>query len=194
MLQITVSRLSTNLSITNQVFTLDDTDTENNNNTDTDKMDLQTICICVGVCAVWTPPSGGSRISPRRGCQLPGGGGRAPTYNIAKFSRKLHEIERIWVPGGGGGAHPSFPLDLPMPSIKPIFSQCLCRCQCRAVWTPHNVGYLSINLALCMLFVSRIHIIAARINTSHYSKHGKDTLAVRTKKLHQNAALKPWSL
>ena len=36
--------------------------------------------------------SGGSRISP----------GGAPTYDFAKFSRKLHEIERIWVPTGGG--------------------------------------------------------------------------------------------
>ena len=43
--------------------------------------------------------SGGSRISPRRGRQLPRG---APTYDFAKFSQKLHEIERIWTPGGGG--------------------------------------------------------------------------------------------
>ena len=41
--------------------------------------------------------SGGSRISPRRGRELPRG---APTYEFAKFSRKLHEIERIWTPGG----------------------------------------------------------------------------------------------
>ena len=25
----------------------------------------------------------------------------APTYDFAKFSQKLHEIERIWTPGGG---------------------------------------------------------------------------------------------
>ena len=37
--------------------------------------------------------SGGSRISPRRGHQLPRGG--APTYDFAKISQKLHEIERI---------------------------------------------------------------------------------------------------
>ena len=43
--------------------------------------------------------SGGSRISPRRRRQLPGGG--PPTYNFAKFSQKLHEIERIWTPRGG---------------------------------------------------------------------------------------------
>ena len=42
--------------------------------------------------------SGGSRISPRGG---------APTYDFAKFSQKLHEIERIWTPGGGG-ARPKF--------------------------------------------------------------------------------------
>ena len=36
--------------------------------------------------------SGGSRISPRRGRQLSRG---VPTYDFAKFSQKLHEIERI---------------------------------------------------------------------------------------------------
>ena len=30
----------------------------------------------------------------------------APTYDFAKFSQKLHEIERIWT--RGGGAHPKF--------------------------------------------------------------------------------------
>ena len=45
--------------------------------------------------------SGGSRISPRRGRQLPGGGG-APTYDFAKFSQKMHEIEKFGPPGGGG--------------------------------------------------------------------------------------------
>ena len=43
--------------------------------------------------------SGGSRISPRRGRQLPRGG--APTYNFVKISQKLHEIERIWTPSEG---------------------------------------------------------------------------------------------
>ena len=42
--------------------------------------------------------SGGSRIPPRRGRQLPRG---APTYDFAKFSQKLHEIERIWTLKGG---------------------------------------------------------------------------------------------
>ena len=42
--------------------------------------------------------SGGSRISPRRGRQLSGGEGA--TYDFAKFSQKLHEIERIWTPRG----------------------------------------------------------------------------------------------
>ena len=28
-------------------------------------------------------------------------GGGAPTYDFAKYSQKLHEIERIWTPGGG---------------------------------------------------------------------------------------------
>ena len=33
-----------------------------------------------------------------RGANSPGGG--APTYDFAKFSQKLHEIERIWTPRG----------------------------------------------------------------------------------------------
>ena len=40
--------------------------------------------------------SGGSRIFPRGGRE-PSRGGR----EHAKFSRKLHEIERIWTPRGG---------------------------------------------------------------------------------------------
>ena len=35
-------------------------------------------------------PQGGGANSP----------GGAPTYDFAKFSQKLHEIERIWTPGG----------------------------------------------------------------------------------------------
>ena len=38
------------------------------------------------------------------GANSPGG---APTYDFAKFSQKLHEIERIWTPRGGG-ARPKF--------------------------------------------------------------------------------------
>ena len=44
-----------------------------------------------------TEYSGGSRISPRRGRQL--SRGREPTYDFAKFSKKLHEIERFGPPG-----------------------------------------------------------------------------------------------
>ena len=42
---------------------------------------------------------------PEEGAPTPRGG--APTYEIAKFSEKLHEIERIWTPRGG--ARPSRP-------------------------------------------------------------------------------------
>ena len=57
--------------------------------------------------------SDGSRISSRWGRE-PSGGGGAWTHNFAKFSQKLHEIERIWTPGGGGrGVRPSPPLDPP---------------------------------------------------------------------------------
>ena len=37
------------------------------------------------------------------GANRPRGGGRAPTYEIAKISKKLHEIEKILGHGGGGG-------------------------------------------------------------------------------------------
>ena len=30
----------------------------------------------------------------------------APTYDFTKFSRKLHEMERIWAPRGVGAGHP----------------------------------------------------------------------------------------
>ena len=35
---------------------------------------------------------------PRGGGANPPGGG-APLYDFAKFSQKMHEIERIWTPG-----------------------------------------------------------------------------------------------
>ena len=35
----------------------------------------------------------------------------------AKFSRKLHEIERIWTPRGGGRASLTPPLDPPMQNV-----------------------------------------------------------------------------
>ena len=40
--------------------------------------------------------SGRSRIFQRGRCQPSNG---APTYDFAKYSQKLHEIERIWTPG-----------------------------------------------------------------------------------------------
>ena len=43
------------------------------------------------------------------GRQLPGG---ASTYDFAKFSQKLYQIERIWVPRGARPLCP--PLDLPL--------------------------------------------------------------------------------
>ena len=50
-----------------------------------------------------TQISGRSRISPRWGANSPRG---APTYDFAKISQKLHEIERIWTPRGA--ARPKF--------------------------------------------------------------------------------------
>ena len=55
---------------------------------------------------------------------FPRGGGAnsqgAPTYDFAKFSQKLHEIERIWA----GGAHvPRAPLRsaTALPSVSSIY-------------------------------------------------------------------------
>ena len=53
--------------------------------------------------------SGGSRISPRWGRQL---SREALTYDLAKFSQKLHEIERIWTSRGDASLVP--PLDPPL--------------------------------------------------------------------------------
>ena len=52
---------------------------------------------------------------PRGGGANSSGG--APTYNFAKFSQKLHEIERIWARGGGARV-PRAPLDLPLNSTQ----------------------------------------------------------------------------
>ena len=57
---------------------------------------------------------------PEEGAPTPQGG--APTYEIAKFSEKLHEIERIWTPGGGA-----------RPSRPPLRSANACRCPSWAV-------------------------------------------------------------
>ena len=49
----------------------------------------------------WSAFGGGRAVAdlgfPRdRGANSRGGGGRAPTYDFAKISQKLHEIDRIW--------------------------------------------------------------------------------------------------
>ena len=41
----------------------------------------------------------------------------APTYDFAKFSQKLHEIERIWTPRGRGECVPRERLDPPVKSM-----------------------------------------------------------------------------
>ena len=45
------------------------------------------------------------------GANSPGG---APTYDFAKISQKLHEIERIWTPGGDARPLRPPPLDPPL--------------------------------------------------------------------------------
>ena len=51
---------------------------------------LSQICQYITVADPGFPRGGGANF--------PGG---APTYDFAKFSQKLHEIERIWAPRGG---------------------------------------------------------------------------------------------
>ena len=60
-----------------------------------------------------TPSRGGYRILRRRGLQPSGGG--TPTYDFAKFSEKLHEIEKILGCRGGGP-----PLDPPLLRCIPL--------------------------------------------------------------------------
>ena len=51
------------------------------------------------------------------GANSPGG---APTYDFAKISQKLHEIERIWTPAGG--VRPLRPpLDLPLVPVVLLY-------------------------------------------------------------------------
>ena len=64
--------------------------------------------------------SGGSRISQRRGRQLPMWGHQPIIWS--KFSRKLHENERIWTQRRGRASLVP-PLDPPMP----YFPLCLTR-------------------------------------------------------------------
>ena len=40
----------------------------------------------------------GAQWRIQEGAPTPRGGGGAPTYDFAKISQKLHEIERIWTP------------------------------------------------------------------------------------------------
>ena len=47
---------------------------------------------------------------PEEGAPTPRG---APTYELAKFFQKLHEIERIWTPRGGSTP----PLDPPLLTV-----------------------------------------------------------------------------
>ena len=46
------------------------------------------------------PPHGGLAPPPMAVADLGFPRGGAPTYVFAKTSQKLHEIERIWTPGG----------------------------------------------------------------------------------------------
>ena len=56
---------------------------------------------------------------PEVGAPTPEGG--TPTYDFAKISQKLHEIERIWTLGGG---RPKFYyVDPPLPTMADSFNR-----------------------------------------------------------------------
>ena len=54
---------------------------------------------------------------PEVGAPTPQGG---PTYDFAKISQKLHEIERIWALGGGGARPKFYYVDPPLDRCKNI--------------------------------------------------------------------------
>ena len=95
-------------------------------------------------------PSGRSRISPRRGRQLPRG---APTYDFANFSQKLHEIERIWARGGGGGASLAPPLDPPLNPMGKVPSCSSCYIKLNYPDTPETSSRLFRDLSERKLLV-----------------------------------------
>ena len=53
--------------------------------------------------------------SPQEGAPILQGGGGAPTYDFAKVSEELHEIEKIL---GRSGAFPAPPLDPPLIEVS----------------------------------------------------------------------------
>ena len=61
-------------------------------------------------------------IAIQGGRQLPRGG--SPTYNFAKFSRKLHEIERIWARGARGARPPKSTTTIAFWDIFTILHHC----------------------------------------------------------------------
>ena len=87
-------------------------------------------------------PQGGGANSP----------GGAPTYDFAKFSQKLHEIERIWAPRGG--ARPKFYyVDPPLNplSIKEVMSQNVCVCSF-PIFDIHSLTPLMCTLSIFDIF------------------------------------------
>ena len=48
----------------------------------------------------------------------------APTYDFAKFPQKLHEIERIWPPGGGGARPKFYYVDPPLAVVPNSKGNC----------------------------------------------------------------------
>ena len=70
---------------------------------------------------------------PEEGAPTPQRG--APTYDFAKFSQKLHEIERIWTPGGGGPASLVPPLDPPLDGMHAISTHQVIRLFAGGIYT-----------------------------------------------------------
>ena len=87
------------------------------------------------------------------GAPTPQGGG--PTYDFVKFSRKLHEIERIWVPMGA--VCPSRPLNPPLPAVPmyilPVWYPTLGSCvPCYSLDYILPIWYLTLGFPCGLLF------------------------------------------
>ena len=88
-------------------------------------------------------PRGGGAYSP----------GGPPTYDFAKNSQKLHEIERIWAPGGEGARVQNY-VDPPLLSVTNMIQR---------------LKYININIII-IIWIKRL-----KIQNKHYDLIGNQT-------------------
>ena len=78
----------------------------------------ESIRMCHLTRLVWLANQWRIQDFPEEGAPTLQGG--APTYDFAKFSPKLHEIERIWTPGGGGARPKFYYVDPPLQTNEEV--------------------------------------------------------------------------